>query len=116
MRIEPVTPDTTDIAAELLARFFVEEGFAATRRRDRGKPERYAGGRKLLERTRCRRWRSGWRRYGNHDAVRRMRAAWRDRRPLCAARMARRSRCTELAAQPGIAIAWQDQQPRGADG
>jgi aminoglycoside 6'-N-acetyltransferase I len=30
MRIEPVTPDTTDIAVELLARFFVEEGFATT--------------------------------------------------------------------------------------
>ena len=30
MRIEPVTPDTTDIAVELLARFFGEEGFATT--------------------------------------------------------------------------------------
>jgi GNAT superfamily N-acetyltransferase len=27
MRIEPVTPDTVDIAVELLARFFAEEGF-----------------------------------------------------------------------------------------
>jgi len=28
MRIEPVIPDTMDIAIELLARFFAEEGFA----------------------------------------------------------------------------------------
>jgi hypothetical protein len=27
MRIEPVTPDPTDVAVELLARFFAEEGF-----------------------------------------------------------------------------------------
>jgi GNAT superfamily N-acetyltransferase len=28
MRVEPVTPDTMNVAVELLARFFVEEGFA----------------------------------------------------------------------------------------
>jgi GNAT superfamily N-acetyltransferase len=31
MRIEPVIPDTMDIAVELLARFFAEEGFAQPR-------------------------------------------------------------------------------------